>query len=118
MGIMSCRLMKRNFAILLFFAFAVVLMPRNASCAASVDEQVKKLAERCKQIEAQLDRSVHYSRKQNPMARRLLSKRCSMALKVAVERTDSSGRVLTEYTGDFFRRDMLCSRAKELRLPD
>jgi hypothetical protein len=44
--------MKRNFAILLFFAFTVVLMPRNASRAASVDEQVKKLAERCKQIES------------------------------------------------------------------
>jgi hypothetical protein len=43
---MSCRLMKRNFAILLFFAFAVVLMPRNASGAAPVDEQVKKLTER------------------------------------------------------------------------
>jgi hypothetical protein len=114
--------MKRNFAILLFFAFAVVLMPRNASCAASVDEQVKKLAERCKQIEAQLDRSVHYSRKTESNGATTLEQAwfngADDLIKVALERTDSSGRVLTEYSGDFFHRDMFMLTRKELRLPD
>jgi hypothetical protein len=35
--------MNRNSTILLFFGFAVVLMPRNASGAPSMDEQVNKI---------------------------------------------------------------------------
>jgi hypothetical protein len=114
--------MNRNSTILLFFGFAVVLMPRNTSGAASVDEQVKKLAERSKQIEAQLDRSVHYVRKTEANGATTIEQAwfngAGDLIEVAVERTDSSGRELTEYSGDFFHREMFMLTRKESRLPD
>jgi len=114
--------MSRNSTILLFFGFAVVLMPRNTSGAASVDEQVKKLAERSKQIEAQLDRSVHYSRKTEANGVTTIEQAwfngAGDLIKVAIERTDPSARELTEYSGDFFHREMFMLTRKESRLPD
>jgi hypothetical protein len=121
-GRMSCRLMKRNFAVLLFFGFAVVPVPRNASGAASLDEQVKKLAERCKQIEAQLDRSVHYVRKTEANGATIIEQAwfngAGDLIKVAIERTEPSGGELTEYSGDFFHREMFMLTRKESRLAD
>ena len=39
-------------------------------------------------------------------------------IRVSIERTDPSGRELTEYCGDFFHREMFMLTRKELRLPD
>jgi hypothetical protein len=114
--------MKQTFAILLFFGVAVVLMPRNASGATSVDEQVNKLAERCKQIEAQLDRSVHYLRKTEANGATTIEQAwfngAGDLIKVAIDRTEPSGRELTEYSGDFFHREMFMLTRKESRLAD
>jgi len=113
--------MKRNFAILLFLGFAVLLMQPNASGARSVDEQVKKLTESYTQIEAQLDRSVHYLRKTEANGATTIEQAwfngAGDLIKVAVERTDSSGRELTEYSGDFFHREMFMLTRKESHFP-
>ena len=74
--------MNRNSTILLFLGFAVVLMPRNASGATSMDEQVNKLAERCKQIEAQLIGRFITSEKQKRTVQPQSSRRGSMALAI------------------------------------
>jgi hypothetical protein len=100
----------------------ILALAGSASGALSVDEQVKKLAERYTQIEAQLDRSVHYSRKTEANGGTTIEQAwfngAGDLIKVAIERTDSSGRELTEYSGDFFHREMFMLTRKELRLPD
>jgi hypothetical protein len=114
--------MNRNSTILLFFGVAVVLMPRHASDARSTDEQVKRLTQRYDQIEAQLDRSVHYLQKTEANGATTIEQAwidgTGDLIKAAVERTDPSGRELTEYSGDFFHREMFLLTRKELRLPD
>ena len=114
--------MNRNSTILLFFGVAVVLMPRHASDARSTDEQVKRLTQRYDQIEAQLDRSVHYLQKTEANGATTIGQAwidgTGDLIKVAVERTDPSGRELTEYSGDFFHREMFMLTRKEVRLPD
>jgi hypothetical protein len=87
-----------------------------------VEEQVKDLAERYKQVEDQLGRSVHYIRKTEANGATTIEQAwvngAGELIKVAVERRDSSGRELTEYLGDFFHDPMFMLTRKELRLPD
>src|SRR5438094_4213360 len=114
--------MKRNILIRLWVVIGILTLAYNASAARSVDEQVKMLAERYTQIEAQLDRSVHYSRKTEANGATTIEQAwfngAGDLIKVAVERTDSFGRELTEYSGDFFHREMFMLTRKEVRLPD
>jgi hypothetical protein len=88
----------------------------------SSEAQVKKTAQRCGQIEAQLDRSVHYLRKTEANGATTIDQAwfngARDLIKVSIERTDPSGRELTEYCGDFFYREMFMLTRKELRLPD
>lgn len=88
----------------------------------SSEAQVKKTAQRCRQIEAQLDRSVHYLRKTEANGATTIDQTwfngAGDLIRVSIERTDPSGRELTEYCGDFFHREMFMLTRKELRLPD
>jgi hypothetical protein len=89
-----------------------------------VDEQVKELAERYKQVEDQLGRSVHYIRKTESNGATTIEQAwfngADNLIKVAVERTDPSGRELTEYFGDFedYNPDRFVLVRKETALPD
>lgn len=100
----------------------ILALAGSASGALSVDEQVKKLTERCEQIETQLDRSVHYVRKTEANGATTTEQAwfngAGDLIKVAIERTDPSGGELTEYSGDFFHREMFMLRRKESRLLD
>jgi hypothetical protein len=100
----------------------MAIVGTSASGAASTDEQVKKLAERYSQTEAQLERSVHYLKKTELNGVATIEQAWSNGggdlIKVAVERTDSSGRELTEYFGDFFHDSLFTLTRKETRFPD
>jgi hypothetical protein len=56
--------MKRNILIRFWVVIGILALAGSASGALSVDEQVKMLAERYNQTEAQLNRSVHYLSKE------------------------------------------------------
>src|SRR5438552_12548878 len=55
--------MKRNILIRLWVVIGILTLAYNASGARSVDEQVKMLAERYRQVEDQLARSIRYTSK-------------------------------------------------------
>ena len=55
--------MGKNIAVLLLSVLGMMALARNASGALSVDEQVKMLAERYRQVEDQLPRSIRYTSK-------------------------------------------------------
>ena len=69
-----------------------------------------------------MDRSVHYVKKTESNSATTTEQAwidgAGDLIKVAVERADSSGRELTEYSGDFLFREMFVLTRKELRLPD
>jgi len=103
----------KNAAPVFLLAIVGVTAPAvNASTKRSTDEQVKSLAQRYTQVEAQLDRSVHYVQKTESNSATTTEQAwidgAGDLIKVAVERTDSSGRELTEYSGDFFSVKCLC----------
>ena len=93
--------------------------------ASSVEEQVKDLAERYKQVEDQLGRSVHYVRKTESDGATTIEQAWSNGagdlIKVAAERIGSSGRELTEYFALDFENDydgMFMLVRKETPAPD
>ncbi len=93
--------------------------------AGSVEEQVKDLAERYKQVEDQLGRSVHYVRKTESDGATTIEQAWSNGagdlIKVAAERIGSSGRELTEYFALDFENDydgMFMLVRKERPAPD
>ncbi len=114
--------MKRNFVILLFFGCALALLPRPASGAISVDEQVKRLAQRYNEVETQLDRSVRYaSRNDNGDSEQAWFNRSDDLIKVAVESHNGAERQLTEYFALDFENDydgMFMLMRKETPAPD
>jgi len=90
-----------------------------------VEEQVKELAERYKQVEDQLGRSVHYVIKTESNGATTIEQAWSNGagdlIKVAAERIDSSGRELTEYfERDFnnYKEPTFMLTRKEAPLPD
>jgi hypothetical protein len=90
--------MKRNscFCLLLIIALA-----DKASSATQYDDTVKALIERYQQVEAQLDRSIRYSRKTEAQGDTTVERAwyngADDPIKVATERVSSTGRQLTEY---------------------
>jgi hypothetical protein len=114
--------MKRNFVILLFSGCAVALLPRPASGAISVDEQVKKLAQRYNEVESQLDRSVRYaSRNDNGDSEQAWFNGSDDLIKLAVESHNGAERQLTEYFALDFENDydgMFMLIRKEAPAPD
>jgi hypothetical protein len=108
--------------LILLAGSGVVAVPQTTLAARSVDEQVKSLAQRYEQVEAQLGRSVHYIRKTESDGATTVEQAwfngAGELIKVAVDRTDSSGGELTEYFGDFFHDPLFTLTRKETRFPD
>jgi hypothetical protein len=91
----------------------------------SVDEQVKGQAQRYNEIEAQLDRSVRYSRKTTDggitRTEQAWFNGADDLIKIAVEMRDASTRELTEYIALDFDNNydgMFVLNRKETSLPD
>jgi hypothetical protein len=84
-----------------FCLLLIVALGHKASSATQHDDTVKALMERYQQVEAQLDRSIRYSRKTesegNTTVERAWYNGAGDPIKVAVERVSSAGRELTEY---------------------
>src|SRR5438876_791628 len=119
--------MKRTILILLSAVIGILTLANNASGALSVEEQVKMLAERYRQVEDQLARSIRYTSKDESggatTVRQEWYNGAGDLIKVSVERTDASGRELTEYMphdldSDFGWRGLFVLTRKETPLPD
>ena len=119
--------MKRNILIRLWVVIGILTLAYNASGARSVDEQVKMLAERYRQVEDQLARSIRYTSKDESGAATTVRQEwyngAEDLIKAAVERNDASGRELTEYIphdlgSDFGWRGLFLLTRKETPLPD
>ena len=115
---------KRNIVVRLLFITGILTSACGTSDASSVDEQVKELAERYKQVEDQLDRSVHYMRKTESSGETTIEQAwyngVNNLIKVAVDRTGPSGRELREFFGDFddYNGNKFVLVRKETPLPD
>jgi hypothetical protein len=113
-----------------WIAIGIVAFAGSVIAKSSVDDQVKNLAEVYNQIEAQLNRCVHYLKKEESGGVTTVEQAwlngAGDPIKVAVERIDSSGRELTEYlardlsdpyAGFNYEGTFLLNR-KETKLPD
>jgi phage-related tail protein len=78
-----------------------IALADKASSAPQYDDEVKELIQRYQQVEAQLDRSVRYSRKTGSEGDTTIQQAwyngAGDPIKVAVEHISSAGRELTEY---------------------
>src|SRR5438552_17347091 len=119
--------MKRNILIRLWVVIGILTLAYNALGARSVEEQVKMLAERYRQVEDQLARSIRYTSKDESGAPTTVRQEwyngAEDLIKVAVERNDASGRELTEYIphdldSDFGWRGLFMLTRKETPVPD
>jgi hypothetical protein len=98
----------RNSALFFFAAvFAVMAQATDVLADLSKEEEIKHLIQRYGQIEAQLDRSIHYSKSETvdgvTTTQQAWLNGANDAMKVAVERTGPAGRELTEYVADDFQ---------------
>src|SRR5437899_2733022 len=118
--------MKGNLLIRFWVVIGILTLARDASGARSVDEQVNLLAERYRQVEDQLARSIRYTSKDESggatTARQEWYNGAGELIKVAVERNDASGRELTEYIphdsdSDFGWRGLFMLTRKETPSP-
>ena len=93
--------------------FLMLTFGSDASTAAGTDNQVKLLMRRYEQVEDQLARSVHYVRKTESDGGTTIEQAwfngAHDLIKVAVERTGSSGRELTDYVAPTFLATSPCS---------
>jgi hypothetical protein len=84
-----------------FCLLLIIALGDKASSATQYDEVVKALMQRYQQVEAQLDRSVRYSRKTGSEGDTTIERAwyngADDTVKVAVEHISSAGRDLTEY---------------------
>jgi hypothetical protein len=114
--------MKRHSMLFLFFGCAVALLPSPASGAMSVDEQVKRLAQRYDAVEGQLDRSVRYaSRNDNGDSEQAWFNLSDDLIKLKVESHNGAEHQLTEYFALDFENDydgMFMLVRKETPTPD
>jgi len=115
--------MRKSIGVFLLAVLAMMALTRSASGGDSVDDQVKRLAQRYKQVEDQLGRSIHYIRKTESNGGTTIEQAwfngAGDLIKVAIERTDSSGRELTEYFApDFEGAPMFILTRKETAQPD
>jgi hypothetical protein len=114
--------MKRNLGVFLWLSLGMMSLTASSTDGRSVDDQVKSLLQRYTQIETQLNRSAHYMKKEASGAETTIEQAwfngAGDLIKVAIERTDPSGRELTEWSGDFFHREIFMLTRKELHLPD
>src|SRR4029450_4388176 len=114
----------RDILIRVLVVIGILASACGTSGASSVEEQVKDLAERYKQIEDQLGRSVHYVRKTESNGETTIEQAwyngANNLIKVAVDRTGPSGRELSEFFGDFedYNPSKFVLVRKETPLPD
>jgi hypothetical protein len=97
----------RNSAPFFFAAvFAVMAQATDALAELSKEEEIKHLIQRYGQIEAQLDRSMHYSKSETvdgvTTTQQAWLNGADDLMKVAVERIGPTGRELTEYVAEDF----------------
>jgi hypothetical protein len=89
-----------------FVAVIAIAQATDALADLSTEEEIKHLAQRYSQIEAQLDRSIHYSKSETvdgvTTTRQAWLNGANDLMKVAVERTGPDGRELTEYVSEEF----------------
>ena len=99
--------MRRGVFVALWVIIGILAFAGSTKAETSVDDQVKKLAELYNQIEAQLNRSVHYVKKDESGGATTVEQAwlngSGDPIKVAIERIDTSRRELMEY----FARDLL-----------
>jgi hypothetical protein len=96
--------MRRNILVFLLLGLGMMSLTAYPADVRSVDDQVKSMAQRYTQVEAQLDRSVHYIRKEASGAETTIEQAwfngAHDLIKVVVERTDSSGREEITFTAN------------------
>jgi hypothetical protein len=96
---------KRTSFLLSVVIVVGILAPRVWS-AASNDPEIKTLIRRYTEVEAQLDRSIHYVQSENAdgvtTTRQAWLNGANDLIKVAVERSGPAGRELTEYVSEDF----------------
>jgi hypothetical protein len=104
------------------FAFGILGLAGSASGALSVDEQVKRLAQRYDAVEGQLERSVRYaSRDDKGDSEQAWFNGSDDLIKLAVESHNGNERELTEYFALDFQNDydgMFMLVRKETPAPD
>ena len=110
--------MKRSILIRLTVIIGTLAVSSSASGVLSVEEQVRMLAERYRQVEDQLARSIRYTSKDESggatTVRQEWYNGAEELIKVAVERTDASGRELREYIPlDIFKMRRLPSKSSD-----
>ena len=110
--------MKKRKLFLLGLVIATGMLAPSARPASSNDKDIKRLIRRYTEVEAQLDRSIHYLQSENvdgvSTIRHAWLNGANDLIKVAVERTGPSGRELTEYvTEDFDSYTMFVLTRKE-----
>ncbi len=117
---------RKDILIRLWILIGILILAYNALGARSVDEQVKMLAERYRQVEDQLARSIRYTSKDESGAATTVRQEwyngAEDLIEAAVERNDASGRELTEYIphdlgSDFGWRGLFLLTRKETPLP-
>ena len=93
--------MKRNLGIFLLLGLGMMGPTVHSADVRSVDDQVKSVTQYYTQIEAQLDRSVHYLKKEGTGPETTIEQAwfngAGDLIKVVTERSDASGRELREY---------------------
>jgi len=98
--------MKNSAPFFFVAGFAMMAQTTDALAELSNEEEIKHLAQRYGQVEAQLDRSIHYSKSETidgvTTVRQAWLNGANDLMKVAVERTGPEGRELTEYVADDF----------------
>src|SRR6266516_3880291 len=96
--------MRKNAIVFLLLVLATTAPALTRWSEPSVDEQVKYLAQRYNEIEAQLDRSIHYTRTTTEAGVTRLEQAwlngANDPIKMAIDETGPSGRELTEYFVD------------------
>jgi hypothetical protein len=114
--------MKRNVILATLFALATLIPAQSESTVPSIDAQVKNLAQRYNEVEAQLDRSVRYaSRDDKGDTEQAWFNGSDDLIKLAVERRNGDERELAEYFALDFDNDydgMFMLVRKEMPAPD
>ena len=117
--------MRRGNLLTLWVSIGIFSGAGSAMALNSVEDQVRKLGERYNQIEAQLDRSVHYQNNTDSngatMTEQAWFDGAGDLIKVSTEHSNGSARELTEYIALDFENDydgMFVLVRKETPSPD
>jgi hypothetical protein len=98
--------MKNSTRLLFAAVIAVIAQATDATAELSKEEEIKHLIQRYGQVEAQLDRSIHYSKSETAdgvtTTRQAWLNGANDLMKVAVESSGPPGRELTEYVSEEF----------------